>query len=240
MRFVTFLQNHDQVANSARGDRLHRLTSPGRYRALTALFLLGPGTPMLFQGQEFAASTPFLYFADHAAPLGDLVREGRMKFLSQFPALATMETRGCLADPGAETSFERSKLDHAEREDHPEAVALHRDLLALRRVDPVFAAQQSDAIQGAVLGAAAFVLRFSGERHGDRVLVVNLGADLDLHVIPEPLLAPAAGTHWTVAWSSEHPRYGGGGTPEVPVDATWRVLAESAVVLAPTPRGTMA
>ena len=239
MRFLTFLQNHDQVANSVRGDRLHRVTSPGRCRALTALLLLGPGTPMLFQGQEFAASTPFLYFADHAAPLGDLVREGRMKFLSQFPAMATTETRECLTDPGSLTSFERSKLDHAERDHHPEAVALHRDLLALRRADPVFAAQQGDAIQGAVLSAAAFVLRFPGEGHGDRVLVVNLGADLDLHVVPEPLLAPVAGTHWTVAWSSEHPRYGGSGTPEIPVDATWRVLAESAVVLAPTPRGTM-
>ena len=56
--FVTFIQNHDQVANSGRGLRCHQLTSPGRYRAMTALLLLLPGTPMLFQGQEFAASTP--------------------------------------------------------------------------------------------------------------------------------------------------------------------------------------
>ena len=64
-QFVNYVQNHDQVANSARGYRLHRLTSPGRYRALTAFLLLAPGTPMLFQGQEFAASSPFLFFADH-------------------------------------------------------------------------------------------------------------------------------------------------------------------------------
>ncbi|HEV7393559.1 MAG TPA: alpha-amylase family glycosyl hydrolase, partial [Burkholderiales bacterium] len=62
-RFITFLQNHDQVANSTRGLRLHRLTSPGRCRAATALLLLAPQTPLLFQGQEFAASSPFLYFA---------------------------------------------------------------------------------------------------------------------------------------------------------------------------------
>jgi maltooligosyltrehalose trehalohydrolase len=67
--FVTFLQNHDQVANSARGLRCHVLTSPGRYKAMTALMLLGPGTPMLFQGQEFAASSPFFYFADHQQEL---------------------------------------------------------------------------------------------------------------------------------------------------------------------------
>ena len=62
-QFITFIQNHDQVANTARGERCHQLTSPGRYRAMTALMLLAPGTPMLFQGQEFAASAPFLYFA---------------------------------------------------------------------------------------------------------------------------------------------------------------------------------
>ena len=240
MKFVTFLQNHDQVANSARGDRLHRVTSPGRHRALTALLLLAPGTPMLFQGQEFSASTPFLYFADHGHPLAEQVREGRVHFLSQFPALATAEARDSLADPGSATSFERSKLDHAERERHTEALTLHRDLLALRRADPVFALQRNDTIAGAVLGSSAFVLRFSGGRHGDRLLLVNLGADLDLHVLPEPLLAPFAGTHWALAWSSEHPRYGGSGTPEIPTDATWRLFAESAIVLASTPRGTTA
>ena len=67
--FVTFLQNHDQVANSASGERLHKLTSPGKFRALTALLLLAPGTPMLLQGQEFAASTPFLFFAHHKPEL---------------------------------------------------------------------------------------------------------------------------------------------------------------------------
>ncbi|HEV3496357.1 MAG TPA: malto-oligosyltrehalose trehalohydrolase, partial [Actinomycetes bacterium] len=82
--FVTFIQNHDQIANSGRGLRAHQLTSPGRYRAMTALMLLAPGTPMLFQGQEFAASAPFLYFADHKPDLAKLVHRGRREFLSQF------------------------------------------------------------------------------------------------------------------------------------------------------------
>src|SRR5205085_6848664 len=64
-RFVTFTQNHDQIANSGRGQRCRELTSPGRFKAVTALLLLGPGTPMLFMGQEFAASSPVFYFADH-------------------------------------------------------------------------------------------------------------------------------------------------------------------------------
>src|SRR4030042_4736210 len=63
--FINFIQNHDQVANSGKGLRVHQLTSPSRYRALTALLLLAPQIPMLFQGQEFGSSSPFLYFADH-------------------------------------------------------------------------------------------------------------------------------------------------------------------------------
>jgi maltooligosyltrehalose trehalohydrolase len=235
-RFVTFLQNHDQVANSARGERLHQLTSPGRHRALTALLLLAPATPMLFQGQEFSASAPFLYFADHAGELARLVRAGRVEFLSQFPGIATPEGRACLPDPAGLDSFARCKVDHGERERHPEALALHHDLLALRRADPAFAAQRADEIAGAVLDAAAFVLRFSGGGQGDRLLVVNLGPDLELDVIPEPLLAPPAGERWTLVWSSEHPRYGGCGTPAPDAITPWRVAAESAVVLAPAGR----
>src|SRR5205807_5039175 len=89
--FVTFLQNHDQIANSGSGLRCHQLTSPGRYRALTALTVLAPGTPMLFMGQEFACSAPFLYFADHNPELAKVVRKGRAEFLGQFPSLAAPE-----------------------------------------------------------------------------------------------------------------------------------------------------
>ncbi|HET6282923.1 MAG TPA: malto-oligosyltrehalose trehalohydrolase, partial [Polyangia bacterium] len=72
-RFVNYLENHDQVANSARGQRLHQLTSPDQMRAMTALLLLAPGIPMLFQGQEFASTAPFLFFADHEHTLGEQV-----------------------------------------------------------------------------------------------------------------------------------------------------------------------
>src|SRR5262249_27459404 len=132
-RFVTFLQNHDQIANSGRGQRCRQLTSPGRFRAMTALTLLGPGTPMLFQGQGFAASSPFLYFADHHPELAQLVRKGRAEFLSQFRSLATPEAQGCLPDPADPQTFARCKLDFTERETNREVYDLHRDLLRLRR-----------------------------------------------------------------------------------------------------------
>src|SRR5690606_38790927 len=82
--FINYFQNHDQIANSGSGERCHNLTSPGRFRAMTALLLLGPQTPMLFQGQEYAASSPFFYFADHNPELARLVAKGRAEFLAQF------------------------------------------------------------------------------------------------------------------------------------------------------------
>ncbi len=231
--FVTFLQNHDQVANSGRGLRAHVLASPGRYRALTALMLLGPGTPMLFQGQEFASSKPFLYFADHRPELAEAVRDGRKEFLAQFRSLALPDWEGCLPDPADAASFERCRLDHAERERNTEAWALHRDLIRLRREDPVLRGQGEDGLDGAVLGEYAFVLRFFGPRGDDRLLVVNLGLDVFLTPAPEPLLGPPASRLWAVRWSSEARPYGGCGT--FPPDSTdgWRLPGEAAVLLAP-------
>ena len=90
-RFINFLQNHDQLANSARGLRIHELTSPGRYRAMTALLLLAPQTPLLFQGQEFAASSPFLYFNDLA---GEECATGRPRKGRVFKTISVARPSG--------------------------------------------------------------------------------------------------------------------------------------------------
>jgi maltooligosyltrehalose trehalohydrolase len=235
--FTNFLQNHDQVANSARGDRVHKLASPAGYRALTALLLLGPGTPFLFQGQEFCASAPFLYFADHNPDLAAAVRKGRLEFLSQFPSLAQTATQAGVADPESPETFARCKLDLKERETHAEAMSLHRDLLALRREDPVFRAQGAGWLDGTVLGREAFAIRFFGDTAGDRLLIVNLGMDLDLEPVPEPLLAPLTGSRWEVLWSSEDPKYGGSGAPPPEDDeGRWRLSGQAAVVLRLVPQ----
>ena len=237
--FVSYIQNHDQVANSATGERLHRLTTPGRFRALTALLLLAPSTPMLFQGQEFAASAPFLFFADHNEELSKLVCKGRADFLAQFRSAATREVRERLHDPAARETFERCKLDTSERERNRGVYDLHRDLLRLRREDRVFSAQRPRGVDGAVLGREAFVLRFFGDGGDDRLLVVNFGRDLHLDIAPEPLLAPPAGSIWAALWSSEDPRYGGGGAPPVETDDNWRIPGHAAVALRPSPAGEM-
>ena len=231
---VVYLENHDQVANSARGERLHQLTDPGRFRAMTTVLLLAPQTPLLFQGQEFCASSPWLYFADHTPELARLVKKGRRDFLAQFPSLAMPEMAACLDDPGDRGTFERSKLDPTERERHAWAVSLHAELLTLRREDPVLGGRHRHGLDGAVLGPEAFVLRFFGDE--DRLLVVNLGRDLELTAAPEPLLAPPAGHRWHVIWSSEDPRYGGCGAPPPEADnGAWRLVGHAAFVLGPRP-----
>jgi maltooligosyltrehalose trehalohydrolase len=231
--FVNFIENHDQVSNSARGLRAHQLTSPGRHRAMTALLLLAPQTPMLFQGQEFAASSPFLFFADHQKDLAEAVRRGRAEFLSQFRTIADPAMRACLADPHDPKTFERCKLDLSERHTHAAAYALHRDLLKLRRTDPVFGRPRPRGLDGAVLGTHAFVLRYFADDGDDRLLLVNFGRDLDLDPAPEPLLAPPEGKAWAVLWSSEDPRYGGCGTAPPETEEGWRIPGEAALVLVP-------
>jgi maltooligosyltrehalose trehalohydrolase len=229
--FVNFIQNHDQVANNARGERPNLLATRGKYRAMTGFLMLMPGTPMLFQGQEFGATTPFLFFCDHKAEISKLVREGRAKFLSQFPSLSLPEMQAIFADPGNPHTFEISKLDFSERDKNREAYQLHKDLIALRRTDPVFSNPRFRGVDGAVLGANAFFLRYFSESHGHRLLVVNLGTDLFLRPSPEPLLAPPSGKPWQVIWSSEDPKYGGLGTFPPDTNDNWRIAGNAAVAL---------
>ncbi|MGH7465162.1 MAG: alpha-amylase family glycosyl hydrolase, partial [Longimicrobiales bacterium] len=233
--FVNFIQNHDQIANSLSGRRIHELTSPGELRVMTALLLLLPGTAMLFQGQEFAASSRFLFFADHEPGLAARVHAGRRDFLMQFPSTATPSAQRQIDAPAAPDTFDRCRLDHSERRANRHVVRLHRDLIHISRSDPVFARQDSAAVDGAVLGARALALRFHDARGDDRLLVANLGADLHMHVVPEPLLAPPAGARWRMVLSTEEPRYGGRGAVHPELDHGWLIPARSAVVLAPAP-----
>jgi maltooligosyltrehalose trehalohydrolase len=234
--FVTFVENHDQVANSARGIRLHQLTSPGMYRAITALTLLGPCTPMLFQGQEFGSTAPFLFFADMPDCLVQLVRDGRKEFLRQWRSIHTRPMLDVLSDPCSRDTFERCKLDHSEHERNREAYRFHCDLIELRRSDPVLGHAGREKVDGAVLSPDAFLLRFFGPEDEDRLLLVNLGRDLPLSPAPEPLLAPPAGCTWRTLLSTESPHYGGtGAVAYEDDDPEWTLTGQAAVVLASCP-----
>lgn len=230
-RFVTFLENHDQISHSGRGLRPQQMTSPGRYRAATAMWLLAPGTPMFFQGQEFWASAPFVYFADHHVELAELVRKGREEFMRNFRCLDGCEGAANVADPARIETFELCRLDFSERQKHAEIYQMHRDLLRLRREDPVFAAQRADRIEGAVLSEEALALRYFGEAPGDdRLLVVNFGRDVSGDLPAEPLLAPAEGCEWKPLWSSDDPRYGGPGIKSFD-SQSWLAPAHAALAL---------
>jgi maltooligosyltrehalose trehalohydrolase len=232
--FINFLENHDQVANSARGLRGQLLTSPGRYRALTTLLLLGPATPMLFMGQEFMASAPFLYFADQEPEIARTVREGRWQFLKNFSSIAGIADPSFMADPAERATFEKSKLNWDECRANQHALALHHDLLQLRRDDPTFARQDATKLCGAISGPEAFTLRWLYNSSDDRLLVVNLGRDFEWAPPADPLVAPPAGMRWSVYWSSESEKYGGSGTRAMDGNK-WAPPAAAAIVFSPTP-----
>lgn len=234
--FVTYLQNHDQVANSAHGLRGHQLTSPAEWRAMTALWLLMPGTPMFFQGQEFAASTPFLYFASFDPELNAAIRRGRGEFLRQFPSVADFEQQALLADPSDPSTFVRSTLDHREQERHGEWLLMHRDLLRLRRETRQLRRQARGDMDGTAIGPDVVALRYlDPDPAAHRLLVVNLGIQYQRDSVADPLVAPPPEMKWAVQWSSEDPKYGGTGTPPLWTNGSWCVPGRIAMFFAPVP-----
>lgn len=149
-RMVIAIQNHDQIGNRAFGDRLHHAIDAHVYRALTAVLLMAPETPLLFMGQEWAASTPFQYFTDHNADLGRLVTDGRRREFAAFAAFAHPATRARIPDPQALATFEASHLDWDElsASAHVAMLEWYRTLLHIRRdeiADGPFEATAPDA-----------------------------------------------------------------------------------------------
>jgi maltooligosyltrehalose trehalohydrolase len=167
-RFVGYLQNHDQVGNRAAGERSSALMSPGRLRIGAALVLLAPFVPMLFQGEEWAASTPFQYFTDHQdSALGRALAEGRRREFAAFGWPAENAP-----DPQDPATFERSRLDRSERDmpAHRDMLEWHRRLIALRRGHPAL----SDARMAAVHVHASDETGVLVLRRGDVVVACNV------------------------------------------------------------------
>ena len=144
-RFLGYAQNHDQIGNRAQGERLSQLVSPGRLKIAAALVFASPFVPMLFQGEEWAADTPFQYFTDHPEPdLAVAVREGRRK---EFAAFGWRPEQ--IPDPQARETFLRSKLDWKEisRGPHGEILDWHKKLVQLRRREPALAGGRLDLVK---------------------------------------------------------------------------------------------
>jgi maltooligosyltrehalose trehalohydrolase len=220
--FVFCIQNHDQIGNRPFGNRLHHEVSLDRYRVASALLLAAPQTPLLFMGQEFAASSPFLFFTDHPEELGRLVTEGRRKEFAGFKAFDDPRMRATIPDPQAESTFLVSKLDLSERETHAGTLALYRELLRLRREDPVLAVNDRRRTEALAASAQTVVIhRWDGDEH--RVLVASFGQAV---AMPPAWLERVAGgpdAHWELLLSTDETRFGGEGR-EPSIDAERRTL----------------
>jgi maltooligosyltrehalose trehalohydrolase len=206
-RFVCFIQNHDQIGNRAFGDRLNHKIDLAAYRAASALLLFLPETPLLFMGQEWAASTPFLYFTDHHPELGKLVTEGRRREFSRFTAFSGPASREAIPDPQQAMTFEKSRLLWEERgqEPHASVMRLYRDLLRLRRTDPAFQTPGRSAELGvSALDEETLVLRRESASGEAILAVIRLRGSGAVDLASHPL---AGSQRWRLDWNTEAAMY---------------------------------
>ena len=216
-QIVTFIQNHDQIGNRPRGDRLAARVTPAAFRAMSALLLLAPYTPLLFMGQEWNATSPFFYFTDHHGDLGHQVTAGRRRELDASGLPGATET----PDPQAEATFHRSKLDWAERDlpAHAGVLALYRELLRLRSAHPALRERARGSFAARPLGDDALLL----ERRGG-------GRSLTVVVNVRGRLAHAVGRSQRVVLSTDEPRFAGH-APHALRDGIVRLEGPAVVVL---------
>jgi maltooligosyltrehalose trehalohydrolase len=174
-RCVICIQNHDQIGNRALGDRLHHTVDAAVWRAAVTLLLTAPMTPLLFMGQEWAASAPFLFFTDFEPSLGPLVAEGRRREFRHLPEFATDEGARSIPDPQDEATFNASRLDWAERREppHAESLALHRALLRLRASRRALQGSASTSCEARALDGDTIAVRRTARGDTSDMLIVT-------------------------------------------------------------------
>ncbi|MDN5864948.1 MAG: malto-oligosyltrehalose trehalohydrolase [Gammaproteobacteria bacterium] len=185
--FVNFLQNHDQIGNRACGERLHMLATAARLRALYALLLLSPGVPLLFMGEEWAASAPFLFFCDFDRELNRAVRDGRRAEFKGFAAFAGEKARQSIPDPALADTFSRSRLDWEESAapPHAEWLAFITRLIALRRKELVPLLERMHSGQAGLLGERALAVAWPFAEGKYWRIAANFG-DTSVATMPRP------------------------------------------------------
>lgn len=195
--FIHCLSNHDQTGNRWLGERINHLIPARGYRALSVLLCLTPGTPMLFMGQEWGASSPFLYFTDHEEDLGKKITEGRKVEFAAFPEFSEIARP---PDPQAVETFDQSKLDWKERNKPAcrQILDLYRECLFLRKTHKAFRPTGRNSWSAAVSSSEASAIELRNEEF---LLIVNLGG---AGVVSLP-----AGCQRVL--SSEEARFGGSG-----------------------------
>ena len=208
--FVFCIENHDQVGNRADALHLAALVEPGQFRAASALLLLAPERAMLFQGQEFGSRGHFYFFTDHEPELGRAVTAGRRREFAVFREYREHPER--IADPQAEETFGRSKLDRGELAAGRPATLLYRELLRLRLADPVLRRPDREGTRAWAEGQVVYVERRAGR--GRRLLAATLKGD--------PKASPPRGR---VLLHTEERRFGG--TGRATLERPGAILVES-------------
>ncbi len=218
--FVFCIQNHDQIGNRPFGDRLHHEINLDRYLVASTLLLFAPETPLLFMGQEFAASTPFLYFTDHLEDLGRLVTDGRRNEFAGFRAFHDKRLRATIPDPQARSTFLRSKLDLDDRGVNAGVLHLYTELIRMRRHDPVL--KVNDRPRTFAHGMTAEVVlvhRWDGDEH--RLLIANFGSAVTVPVTGDAWKDVPRPDTSELTFSTSDRRFGGTpGTPEIEPNGT--------------------
>lgn len=168
-RLIHCIQNHDQIGNRGLGDRLSSRVDAATYRAMSALLLMSPFTPLMFMGQEWAANEPFCYFTDHEPALGRLVSEGRRREFASFETFSGSS----VVDPQSAAAFMGSKLAWSELGSPQGAhvLAWYKALLALRRAHPAFRGENRSGYAVAALGEDGIDLDYDGGAERLRLLV---------------------------------------------------------------------
>jgi maltooligosyltrehalose trehalohydrolase len=219
-RFIVASQNHDQIGNRPNGERLASLVPPNRQRLAAALVLLSPYIPLLFMGEEYGETAPFLYFIEHGDPaLIDAVRAGRKR---EFEALGKLDVQ---LDPQAEETFARCRLDWGKRdtESGSQLLSLYRDLLALRREEPALKPGASEThVQGTAEWFTALRVMPLQDDIYDVVRsrrAILCAFNLTGQIMNVPVRSEAIGA-WTLRLSTDAMGYGGSGAAinDIPSD----------------------
>lgn len=198
-RFIHCICNHDQTGNHPFGARLSQLVSVAAYRALSALLCLSPYTPLIFMGQEWAASTPFLYFTDHDAEFGTQITEGRKREFSEFSAFTNCE----IPNAQAESSFLRSKLQWEESKQgiHAQVRELYSECLRLRKTIDVLRPSDRNGWRIKSLPWGVGAIHYQSQRAAEYLMIFDFWGN---HVGPLELAG-----EWTPLLSTEDKRFGG-------------------------------
>jgi maltooligosyltrehalose trehalohydrolase len=226
-RFIVCLQNHDQVGNRALGERLHQSLAPEQWRAVSVLLLTAPMTPLLFMGQEWSAATPFRYFTDLDAWLGESITAGRRREFAAFPEFSDERARHAIPDPQAADTFESSRLNWEERHEptHRAVLELYRALIALRLDHPALGASSDLTGCAFALDADTVAMR-RGDDHDVFWVVVRFKTPgiVRLDTIPQSDGEPHSA--WEVAFTTEEPLFSADPLPpDIELDGDHPVIA---------------